>query len=113
MPLQVNVTEIQPDEATCYLIGPEGTVWVQPSIGEAHIIAARNESEQRNAAAFVKELLDMGLVPYGLPLNQKVVQAMFGGSAIRDCQWTPYAQAPAPLGDEPLPTRAAVIVPSA
>ncbi len=109
MPLKVNVKEIQPDDATCYLVGPEGLVWVQPAIGDAHIIAARNETERTLAAVFVKELLDMGLVPYGLPLNQKVVQAMFGGSAIRDCQWVRHDQAPAPQGDEPLPTRAAVI----
>lgn len=113
MPLQVRVKEIEPDAETFYLVGPTGeTVWAQPGLGDPHIIAARNEHERETAAAFVGELLKMGLVPYGLPLNQRVNQAMFGGSPVRDCQWVRYQDAPEPKGDagDTLPTRAAVIL---
>jgi len=111
MALQISVNFIEPDENTCYLVGPEGLVWTQPSIGEPFILAARNEQERKTAELFVGELLEQGLVPYGLPLNQRQIQAMFGGSAIRDCQWVAASDAPAPCGDEgdTLPTRAATV----
>jgi hypothetical protein len=111
MPLKINAKPIEPDENTHYLVGPEGLVWVQPAIGDPHIIAARDEAEMRNAALFIGQLLEMGLVPYGLPLNQRVVRAMFGGSAIRDCRWVKHTDAPAPTGEagDTLPTIAAVI----
>lgn len=113
MPFKIEVLPITPDETTLYLVGPEGLVWVQPAIGEAVIIAARDEMEQLFAAAHVGELLRMGLVPYGLPLNQRAAVAMFGGSPLRDCRWLPWADAPAPTGadqGDPLPTQAVVIV---
>jgi hypothetical protein len=109
---KISVDWIEPDESTCYLVGPDGLlVWAQPAIGEAHIIAARNEQERQTATLYIGELLNMGLVPYGLPLNQRVNQAVFGGSPIRDCQWVKHTDAPAPVGDDgdELPTRAAVI----
>ena len=111
MALQISVNFIEPDQDTCYLVGAEGLVWTQPAIGEAFILAARNEQERKTAELFVAELLKQGLVPYGLPLNQRQVKAMFGGSAIRDCQWLPPADAPAPTGeaDSELPTRAATV----
>jgi len=111
--LQVKVTEITPDDNTVYLVGPSGeTVWTQPAVGDPYILAARDEQEKRTAELFVDELLKMGLVPYGLPLNQRVNQAMFGGSPIRDCRWVSHRDAPAPVGDagDTLPTRAAVVL---
>ena len=110
--LQVNVTEITPDENTYYLVGPEGLVWVQPSIGDSHIIAAQSDAERQAAESFIGELLNQGLVPYGMPLNQRVIRAMFGGSPTRDCRWVHHTDAPAPTGEDDndeLPTRAAVI----
>ena len=109
--LKVEVKFIQPDENTHYLVGPLGLVWEQPAIGEPVILAARNEAEARAAESHINDLLQMSLVPYGLPLNQRVIQAMFGGPATRDCQWVKYADAPLPVGDagDTLPTRAAVI----
>lgn len=109
--IKISVEWIDPDDNTCYLVGPDGLVWAQPAIGEAHIIAARNKQERQTATLYIGELLTMGLVPYGLPLNQRVTVATFGGSPIRDCQWVKHTDAPAPTGDEgdTLPTRAAVI----
>lgn len=109
--LQMQVEIIQPDDHTKYLVGPEGLVWVQPSLGESHIIAARNETETETAALFIGELLRMGLVPYGIPLNQRVNVAMFGGSPIRDCRWVLWSEAPTPQGlpDDELPTKAAIV----
>ena len=111
MALQISVNFIEPDQDTCYLVGPEGLVWTQPAIGEPFILAARNEHERQTAELFVDALLKQGLVPYGLPLNQRVIQATFGGSAIRDCRWVATSEAPAPCGEpgEPLPTRGATI----
>ena len=80
--LSVKPTRIAPDDTTCYLVGPEGLVWTQPAIGEPFSLAARSEAERENAAAFVGELLRMGLVPYGLPLNQRAVVALFGGDRL-------------------------------
>jgi len=109
--LRVNVTTLEPDDDTLYLVGPEGLVWMQPAIGEPHIIAARNDTERQTAEMFVGALLEQGLVPYGLPLNQRVNQAMFGGSPIRDCRWVKHTDAPPPTGeaDAELPKHAAVI----
>ncbi|MBM4467398.1 MAG: hypothetical protein FJ014_17890 [Chloroflexi bacterium] len=110
MALQISVNFIEPDENTCYLVGPEGLVWTQPSIGEPFILAARNEQERKTAELFVGELLEQGLVPYGIPLQQRATRALFGGSPIRDCRWVHHTDAPAPTGeDDELPTRAAVI----
>jgi hypothetical protein len=110
--LQMKVQVIEPDEQTFYLVGSEGLVWVQPSIGEPHIIAARNDQERQTAALFVGELLKMRLVPYGIPLNQLAIVAMFGGSLTRDCQWIKWTDAPGPVGDggDDLPEHAAVIL---
>lgn len=109
--LQMQITVIEPDDSTKYLVGPEGLVWVQPAIGESHIIAARNEQEEQTATLFIKALLDMGLVPFGIPLNQRVTIATFGGSPIRDCRWVLWSLAPAPEGvpENELPTRAGVV----
>jgi len=109
--LKISVEWIEPDDSTCYLVGPQGLVWAQPAIGEPHIIAARNEQEQQTAALYIGELLNMGLVPYGMPLNQRATVATFGGSPLRDCQWVKHTDAPAPVSDvgDELPTRAAVI----
>ena len=109
--LAVTATIITPDADTQYLVGPEGLVWTQPAVGDAYIVAARNEAERLAAAGFVGGLLSMGLVPYGLPLNQRAIVAMFGGSPIRECRWVMAADAPAPTADagDTLPTRAAVI----
>jgi hypothetical protein len=111
--LRLNIQQIEPDASTCYLVGPEGLVWTQPSLGDPYIIAARDGQERLRAAAAIAELLAMGLVPYGMPLNQRAAVALFGGSAIRDCQWVPWASAPAPAGDlgDPLPAVAMVVVP--
>lgn len=109
--LEMQATQVKCDDATLFLVGPEGLVWVQPSIGEPFILAARNEEEKVRAARFVGALLAMGLVPYGLPLNQRSIVALFGGSPIRDCHWVPWKEAPLPEcdDDEPLPCRACVV----
>lgn len=110
--LKQNAIYITPDEHTTYLVGPEGVVWLTPSLGgESFILAARNDLERSQAARFVGDLLQMGLVPYGLPVNQQAIVAMFGGSPIRDCTWLPWPEAPQPVGDpgDTLPTQAAVI----
>ncbi len=111
MPLAVNVTIIVPDDRTTYLVGPEGTVWTQPAVGDPYIIAARSATERVAAQRFVAELLGMGLVPYGIPLGQRVAIALFGGNSLRDCQWVPWSSAPAPAGGDPLPTQAVVLLP--
>jgi hypothetical protein len=110
--LRIDITTITPDDDTQYLVGPEGRlVWVQPGIGEPHIIAARNEAERERATAYIGALLNMGLVPYGMPLNQRVNWAMFGGLPTRDCRWARWSDAPLPVGEEgdTLPTKAGVV----
>jgi hypothetical protein len=109
--LKMQMKTITPTDATMYLVGPEGLVWVQPSIGDAQIVAANNEHDQEAAAAFIGALLDMGLVPYGVPVNQKVIVATFGGSPIRDCHWVTWSDAPAPTGEpgDTLPTQAGIV----
>ena len=102
--LKTNVQIITPDQDTAVLVGPEGLVWVQPAIGEPVILAARNEAERAAAAQHIIDLLTMGLVPYGLPLNQASIVAMFGGPVTRGCAWVPASEAPQPEGGEPLPT---------
>src|SRR3990167_986225 len=88
--MKISVEWIDPDDDTYYLVGPQGLVWAQPAIGEPHIIAARDEHERQTAALYVGELLNMGLVPYGMPLNQRATLAMFGGLPLRDCQWVKH-----------------------
>lgn len=109
--LQVSVDAITPDDSTAYLVGPEGLVWVQPAIGDAHIVAARTDEERAAAERYIAELLDMGLVPYGMPLNQRQIVAMFGGPWTRDCRWVHWQDAPEPAGDpgDDLPTHAGVV----
>ncbi|MDP2662029.1 MAG: hypothetical protein Q8R28_14995 [Dehalococcoidia bacterium] len=111
--IQVAVDWIVPDDETEYLMGPEGLVWVQPAFDEPHIVAARDGLERDRAARYIGSLLQMGLVPYGLPLNQRVNIALFGGGPLRDCTWVRHADAPAPAGDahggEGLPTKAAIV----
>jgi hypothetical protein len=110
--LQQKTIYIEPNGQTNYLVGPEGLVWVTPTLGgESFIMAARSETEREKATRFIGELLNMGLVPYGLPLNQRVNVAMFGGGPLRDCQWIFWEDAPYPAGDpgDDLPSRAAVI----
>ena len=109
--LTVTITPITPDKQTYYLVGPEGLVWVQPAVGEPHIIAARNDEERQAAAQFIAELLNQGLVPYGLPLGHRATVALFGGPVTRDCRWIVHADAPLPTGDagDELPAHAAVI----
>lgn len=111
--LTVDARVIEPDADTVFLVGPEGLVWTQPAIGDPYIVAARNDAERTNAAQFILGLLEMGLVPYGLPLGQRALVAVFGGPMLRDCEWVHHAEAPAPGGAEAgvLPTRAAVIIP--
>ena len=111
--LAVETMIIAPDENTAYLVGPEGLVWTVPAMGgDAFILAARDDAERARAVAFVGVLLDMGLVPYGVPLNQRGAVAMFGGPPTRGCRWVPWNAAPAPEGDpgDELPTVAAVLV---
>lgn len=110
--LEQRTQTITPSDKTHYLVGPEGLVWVQPAIGEPIVIAANNEEHRNQAVLFVGQLLTMGLVPYGMPLNQRVTVALFGGSPLRDCQWVHHSEAPVPTGDEgdTLPTQAAVIL---
>jgi hypothetical protein len=111
MPLKTTVNTIVPDNDTCYLIGPEGLVWEQPTLGEPVILAARNEAERAAVVAHINDLLNMGLVPYGMPLNQRVNVALFGGTPIRDCHWVRWMDAPAPTGDagDDLPETTVVI----
>ena len=110
--LQVEVIFIEPDETTMYLVGPEGLVREQSESGEPIILAARNEQEAQAAADHLTDQIRMGLMPYGLPLNPNAVQGLFGGgSALRDCRWVKWSDAPQPTGDagDTLPTKAAVI----
>ena len=110
--LTQETTYITPDNTTKYLVGPEGLVWITPALGgDSFIMAARSDEERQRAARFIGELLNMGLVPYGMPLNQRATVAVFGGSPIRECAWLPWQEAPQPLGDpgDELPTRAAII----
>lgn len=109
--LAIRATEIEPDDATCYLLGPEGTVWTQPAYGPPFILAARDEGERVLAGLCVRQLLDMDLVPYGIPLNQRRTMALFGGGPLRDCRWVPWAEAPAPTGEagDELPVKAHVV----
>ena len=46
-------------------------MWAQPSIGEAYILVAITAEDVENAERHIAELLAAGLVPYGLPLNQR------------------------------------------
>jgi hypothetical protein len=103
---------IEPTEETHFLVGPEGLVWTQPAIGEPVIIAANTEEDRRVAIDFIRGLLGLGLVPYGIPTNQRQRVAVFGGDVDRDCAWVHHADAPAPTGDsgDELPTRPALII---
>jgi hypothetical protein len=111
--MKIETMEINRDDADV-LIGPEGVVWVQPAFGASVIIAARNGAERAAAVAWIAALLQMGLVPYGLPSDQRLAHALFGGSAIRDCTWLAAVDAPAPRGDGEggyeLPTRYVIAV---
>lgn len=113
MPMTQRVLFIEPSDETYYLIGPEGLVWTQPLLDPPYILAANNKEDRKAASDFIAGLLGLGLVPYGVPLNQRQNIAMFGGPATRDCQWIHHSQAPAPTGDEgdELPTQAAIIMP--
>lgn len=107
-----NVEIIQPDDETYFLVGPDGKlVWFYDAF-DAYIIAARNDAERNRADAFIGQLLKIGLVPFGMPLNQRATVAMFGGRWTRDCRWVPHTDAPpptdAPDGD-PLPEKVCVI----
>lgn len=114
MPLEIEARIISPDQDVYVLVGPEGLVWVQPVIGEPVIVAARSEAERAAAAAHIGTLFGMGLVPYGMPLDQPVQVALYGGPVTRDCEWISVSAAPAPAGGEPLPTRyAAFALPEA
>lgn len=106
--LRTTVTTITPDQDTRVLVGPEGLVWTQPAIGPAVIIAARSRAERAAAAEHIADLLAMGLVPYGLPLDQRVTVTLFNGPATRGCEWAHWDDAPAPEGPDPLPTVYAV-----
>lgn len=108
--LKAEVKIIAPDQDTYVLVGPEGLVWVQPAIGEPVILAARHAAECAAAAEHIAALLGMGLVPYGLPLNQRVLVSMFGGPVTRGAQWAAWDEAPPPAGGEPLPTAYAVFI---
>jgi hypothetical protein len=93
--LAVETTYIDPTPETHILVGPEGTVMVEPALGgDPFILAANTDGERVRAAMFIKELLDMGLVPYGLPLNHKANVALFGGSVLRDCGWVRHGRQP-------------------
>ena len=98
--LSVRGEYLVPDATVHALVGPEGTVWTQPATGEPFIVCARNEAERTAASAFVADLLRMGLVPYGLPTNQRATVALFGGPVLRDCQWVPWAEAPMPQDED-------------
>ena len=109
--LKTTIQTITPDQDVCVLVGPEGLIWVQPAIGEPVILAARNEAERAAAAQHISDLLAMGLVPYGMPIDQRVRVAMFGGPVTCGCVWVPASEAPAPEGGDPLPTAYAVFTP--
>ena len=106
--LKTNIITITPDQDTAVLVGPEGLVLAPPAIGPPVILAARNEGERAAAVQHIADLLAMGLVPYGLPLNQRNFIAMFGGPVTRGCRWVPASEAPPPVGGEPMPTAYAV-----
>ena len=110
--LEQRIENIEPNEETHFLVGPEGLVWTQPAIGEPVIIAANSEENRKQAAAFIWSLLNMGLVPYGMPLTQREIVALFGGSPLRDCRWVHHTKAPEPTGDDgdTLPTQAAIVL---
>lgn len=112
MPKHVKVNAIPPDENTRYMGGSEGTVWVQRADGEAYIVAARNDSEIQIAERIIAELIEVGVDPYGLPLNQKGISALFGEKATSDCIWLSPTSMPAPKGapSDLLPTHAGVFV---
>lgn len=108
--LHTEVRYITPTDTTHVLTGPEGLVWEQPGIGDPVILAANTDAEQAAVAQHVAGLLSANLVPYGLPLTHMQTLAMFGGHVLRNCEWVRWDAAPAPTGDDPLPTRYAVIV---
>jgi hypothetical protein len=91
---------INASEDTYYLVGPEGLVWVEAAGGEQYIVAANNPAERRTATIFLGQLLDMGLIPYGMPLLQRVFVNLFGGKPTRDCHWVHHTKAPPPIGQE-------------
>jgi hypothetical protein len=85
LPANVTVQVIQLDENTKYLGGPEGLVWLQTAEGTAYILAARNPQEIEIAERVMDEVIQAGIVPYGFPLNQKGICAMFNEKATRHC----------------------------
>lgn len=103
--LAVKTTYIDPTDETHVLIGPEGVVTVTPALGgDSFILSARNDGERIRAGTFLTSLLDMGLVPDGLPLNHRVNVALFGGNVFRDCAWVHHGQI-----EHPMTTQLAVI----
>lgn len=111
LPAHLTVQTIQPDENTRYLGGPEGTVWVQTAEGNAYIVAARNPRGIQIAERVINEVIETGIVPYGFPLNQKGICAMFNEKATRHCIWLSPTNMPQPKGapDDALPTVAGLI----
>lgn len=109
--MKVNVTILKETEDAEVLVGTEGLVWVQPALGNPYILGARNDNEKRQVVTHIAGLLRMGLVPYGMPVTQRVNQALFGGSSIRDCQWVKRVDMPAPKGEpgDTLPTQVVVV----
>jgi hypothetical protein len=58
------------------------------------------------------EVIQAGIVPYGFPLNQKGICAMFNEKATRHCIWPSPSMMPQPKGapDDELPKQAGLIV---
>jgi hypothetical protein len=112
LPKDVTVNVIIPDENTRYLGGPEVTVWVQTAEGAAYIIAARNDGEVQIAERVIDEVIEAGIVPYGFPLNEKGICAMFSEKETSHCIWLKHTNMPLAKGapDDTLPTQAGLIV---
>lgn len=112
LPAHVTVQAIQQDENTRYLSGPAGPVWLQTAEGTAYILAARNPGEIEIAERIIDEVIRSGIVPYGFPLNQKGICAMFNEKATAHCIWLSPTMMPQPKGvaDDKLPTQAGLIV---
>lgn len=112
LPKNIMVKVIMPDENTRYLGGPEGTTWVRTAEGTAYIIAARSDTEIKIAERLISQLIERRIVPYGFPLNQVGVCAMFNERATEHCIWLNHTLMPAPEGAkaDALPTQAGLLV---
>lgn len=109
---QQKIQPITPSDETHFLVGEQGTVWVQPAIGEPVILAANTDQQRADVADFIWGLLNMRLVPYGMGLDHLQKVAMFGGDRLHSSRWVHHSEAPAPVVEEgePQPIPALIIV---